>query len=100
MRHQRGHGHRMEHAARYAAEDEFAQPGMPVSAHDHEARGCICYIRKQDARNVDIGCDEMPELRLDAMTHEMICHGGVFVGLMTRAAHRDQIYMLGARQEG
>src|SRR5262249_27236143 len=100
MRHQRRHGHRLEHAACYPTEHEFAQPGMPVTAHDHEARGCIRYVREQDVRNVDIGCDQVPELRLDAVTHEMICHGGVFVGLVTSAAHRDQIYMLGVREEG
>ena len=86
----------MEHAARYPAKYEFAEAGMPVPAHDHEAGGCIGHIGQQDARDVDVGCNEVPELRLDTMTHKVICHGGMFIGLMARVAYRDEIHMLGA----
>ena len=34
VRHQRRHGHRIQHLTRHTAEDPFLQSGMPVSSHD------------------------------------------------------------------
>jgi hypothetical protein len=36
MGHQHGHGHRLEHGARYSTQNEVAKSGMRIGSHDDQ----------------------------------------------------------------
>ena len=82
-RHQRRDGHRLENAARRAAENEFAQARVAVAAHHHEVRGGVGRVRQQRARHIDVGRDDALDLNLQPVTRQMMADVGAgdFVAL-------------------
>ena len=52
VRHQRRHGHGLQHAARHAAEDSLLQAGMAVAAHDDEIDPRVRRHRQDGGLNI------------------------------------------------
>src|SRR5204862_7554010 len=103
MRHQHRHCHGGKNAAGDAAEDEFAQPRMPVAAEHHEFGADVGSVGEDRIGHVDAaaGADAL-DLDVDAVPRQMAAHVGAgdLAALVALASDDDDLDRLGAREEG
>ena len=72
MRHQHRERHRAQDSPGRAAENEFAQSRMSITAHDDEVGAVVGGTRQNDAGDVNIPCRLSFDLDLQAVTGKVM----------------------------
>jgi hypothetical protein len=71
MRHKHRNGHRLQHIAGHAPQNDLVQPGVAIATNHDQRSGNLGDVRQDRVGDVDVGRPDCYDLNLDVMACEM-----------------------------